>query len=419
MRQFFTVLRFELENYFKNKSFVVTTVILMVVFSALLVVPPLIPGLLKEKDPKPVSSVESTGSEERETEVLGIVYNTADKRNFKVFLENTGVIWKEYNSKKTLENAVENNRLDAGFVMNGWDNFTYVVKNRSMSDSRSEMFSQILSRWNKEKFYQSLMDRGISKEEIADAERFQVTSEELVLGKDSVNNYAYTYILIFAIYFLILFYGQMIAVSVTNEKSNRAIEILVTSVNSNSLIIGKVIAGALSGIVQMGLILGSGMVSYHFVKEKWGEILDVLFDIPAKIWIAYIFFGLLSYLLYSLIFGALGALVSKTEDISKSATPVTLIYVVSFFIAIFGMNSSDSMLMKVASFIPFTSGNAMFIRISMGNTQIWEILLSGAILLLTCGLAGWITAKIYRYGTLNYGNPIKLSKAIKDLKTEL
>ena len=84
-------------------------------------------------------------------------------------------------------------------------------------------------------------------------------SEMMILGKDSAQNYWYTYVLIFLLYFMIIFYGQMIAVSVTTEKSNRAIEILVTSVNSNSLIFGKVLAGAISGVVQAGIILGSAL----------------------------------------------------------------------------------------------------------------------------------------------------------------
>ena len=75
--------------------------------------------------------------------------------------------------------------------------------------------------------------------------RWLLTEE--VLGKDGEQNYWYTYVLVFVVYFLIIFYGQMIATSVTTEKSNRAIEILVTSVNPNSLICGKVLAGRLQG----------------------------------------------------------------------------------------------------------------------------------------------------------------------------
>ena len=412
MKQFFTVLRFELENYYKNKSFVITTVILMLVLSAIVVVPTIIPGLLDEKEPQ-----KETVMEEDKGEETGIVIQF-DNEEFKDYLDGFKITWKQYSDENELETAIKNKDIESGFVVRSPSDFVYLVEDRTMSDQRTTIFSEILNGWNKQCFYRSLIEQGIDADEISEAESFTVKSDERVLGKNSVKNYWYTYILIFAIYFLIIFYGQMIAVSVTNEKSNRAIEILVTSVNSNSLIIGKVIAGALAGIMQMFLILGSAFLSYALTGDKWGGRLDILFDVPPKIWVAYIFFGMLSYLLYAFIFGALGALVSKTEDISKSATPVTLIYVISFFIGIFGLQFSDSLWVKIASFIPFTSGNAMFIRISMGNTEVWEILVSGLILLLSCGGAAWLAAKIFRFGTLNYGNPIRLSRALKGIKEQ-
>ena len=239
-----------------------------------------------------------------------------------------------------------------------------------------------------------------------------------VLGKDGANNYWYTYILIFVLYFLVLFYGQMIATSITSEKSNRAIEVLVTTVDSTSLIFGKVIAGAISGIFQAGVILGSGLLTYHFTGAGWDYRLDFLFHIPAEVWGAFVVFGLLGYLMYAFLFGMLGALVSKTEDISKSATPVTMIFVVSFILTMTGMNDSSSLLMKVASFIPFTSSNAMFARIALGSVSSVEVVISAAILAATVVVLGWLAAKIFRFGTLMYGNPIKFTQALKKIREQ-
>ena len=155
------------------------------------------------------------------------------------------------------------------------------------------------------------------------------------------------------------------------------------------------------------------------MKEAWGGLLDFLFDIPTNVLVIYAVFAVLSYLLYAFIFGMLGALVSKTEDISKSSTPVLLIYIVSFMIAMFGMTSdSNSLLMKVASYIPFTSGNAMFIRVSMGSVATLEVIISAGILIASCVAAGMLAAEIFRFGTLHYGNPIKLGTALKKVKIE-
>lgn len=412
MKQFKTVLKFELNNYFKNKSFMVTTILLAVLVVGILVVPTFIPGLLKG------GSKENKETQEAEGEVqdtLGFYLSTTEIENPEPLLSMVPAKWRSFDSGDALKQAVEAGEIEAGFILNSSNSVTYVVNNLSMSDTYAELFEAALTQYKKQLY---LIEKGLTSAEAAEAESFVVHVTPEILGKNSVRNYGYTYVLVFIIYILIIFYGQMIAVSVTTEKSNRAIEILVTSVNPNSLIFGKVLAGAIAGVLQMVLIVGSGFGAYYAVGDAWGGKLDFLFQIPARVLAAYAVFGLLSYLLYAFIFGTLGAMVSKTEDISKSATPVTLIYVASFLIAMLGMTDSDSLLMKAASFIPFTSGNAMFIRVSMGSVAVWEIVLSGALLVTCCIAAGILAARLFRFGTLHYGNPIKLTRALKNLRQE-
>lgn len=415
MKQFLLVLKFELNNYFKNKSFVITTVLLALLVAGVVIVPTLIPGFLDDEvmEPEVDGSEEIiVDDEEIELDKLGI-YMESNEIEFNVLAGLYEAEWSQFDSKKALDEAVEFGAVDAGFVMKSPTEITYVVNNSSMMDYLGESFSYTLSEYYKQQY---LLDKGLTPEEIMEAESMYVSIEQEILGKDSVSNYGYTYILVFIVYFLIIFYGQMIATAVTTEKSNRAIEILVTSVNPNSLICGKVLAGAIAGVVQAALILGSGFVSYNVAGEKWGGILDVLFDIPANVLIAYAVFALFSYVLYAFIFGMLGALVSKTEDISKSSTPVLMIYIASFVIAMLGMTNPETLIMKIASFVPFTSGNAMFIRVSMGEVAVWEVALSAVILIASCVIAGVLAAKIFRFGTLHYGNPIKLKTALKKAK---
>lgn len=416
MKQFLIVLKFELNNYFKNKSFVITTVFLAVLLAGVIIVPTLIPGLLGDDSSasEPGVSEEIVIEEdldaEMERETLGIYIKQDADIDREVILASYPADWTIYESEADIKQAVEEEEIQAGFVIESATDVTYVVNNLAMDDYLAESFSMTLEECYKQQY---LLEKGLTVDEIIESESFYVNVEEEILGKNSVQNYGYTYVLVFVVYFLIIFYGQMIATSVTTEKSNRAIEILVTSVNSNSLICGKVLAGAIAGVLQAFLILGSGFGAYNLVGEKWGGILDFLFEIPANVLIAYAVFALLSYVLYAFIFGMLGALVSKTEDISKSSSPVLMVYIASFMIAIFGMINSDSMMMKVASFIPFTSGNAMFIRVSMGSVAAWEVIASAGILIVSCLIAGVLAAKIFRFGTLHYGNPIKLKTALK------
>lgn len=405
MKQFFTVLKFELGNYFKNKSFLVTTVLLTVLAIGLIVVPGIFMG---NKD----SGEKEDGESAKTLAIWDCKQQISDLNQLSMAM-GENITWKECKDAKEVKNLVENQEAAAGFVVEDLLHYTYVVENNSMMDSTDTIFSQVLA-----SFYRAhqLTEKGIDVQEM---ERLYYTMPESkmeILGKDSAKNYAYTYMLIMILYFLLVFYGQMISTSVTSEKSNRAIEILVTSVNSSSLIFGKVLAGAIAGIIQCALILGSAVSSYQVFRESWDHKLDFLFQIPGSVWAAFVIFGLLGYLLYAFFFGMLGALVSKTEDISKTSMPILLIYMASFFVAIFGMNDSDSIMMKVASFIPFTSSNAMLIRVAMGSVELWEVLISGILLAASCLAVGILAAKIFRFGTLMYGNPIKFTKALKGIK---
>lgn len=406
MKQFFTVLKFELNNYFKNKSFMITTILLALAVAGVIIIPTMIPGLLGGNTAK---------DKQEDFYALGICVNTAEVEGIDGLLDMVPAEWVDYEDEESLKKAVEDEVIKGGFVFNSPDSVKYVVMNLTISDRIAEDFEQAMSIWLRQQY---LTGKGLTAEEIQAADSLAPSITPEILGKDSAKNYAYTYVLVFSIYFLIIFYGQMIAVSVTTEKSNRAIEILVTSVNPNSLIFGNVLAGALSGIVQMIVILGTAFAAYGAFRDAWGGTLDFLLHVPVKVLAAFAFFGIMSYVLYAFIFGMLGALVSKTEDISKSATPVTLIYVASFLIAMMGLTDCDSMMVKVASFIPFTSGNAMFIRISMGSVAVWEIVVSGAVLLVSCVVTGMLAAKLFRFGTLHYGNPMKLTKALKGAKEQ-
>ena len=162
--------------------------------------------------------------------------------------------WMECTDESQLEDAVNNGDAEAGFVMEDLLHYTYVVENRSMTDTLEQAFSQAAASAYRS---QILEEQGLNAAEIDVLYQTQPEYETQILGKDSVGNYAYTYIMIMVLYFLLIFYGQMIATSVTSEKSNRAIEILVTSVDSNSLIFGKVFAGAIAGLIQCCLLYTS------------------------------------------------------------------------------------------------------------------------------------------------------------------
>ncbi|MEG0695311.1 MAG: ABC transporter permease, partial [Erysipelotrichaceae bacterium] len=308
---------------------------------------------------------------------------------------------------------IKQEKCTAGFIVNSYHDYKYVVNNTSMMNQDKALFDQAMSQnyqWNE---YTS---KGYDAQEVLKISNQIIQSSDVVLGKDGVSNYTYTYILIFVIYMMVLMYGQLVASNVASEKSNRAVEILVTSTSSDSLIFGKVLATATAGVIQVLMIWASAAFMYQINVESWNHMLDMVFNIPTAVIASFAVFGILGYLFYSFIFGALGSLVSKVEDINSSSTPIQIIFIAAFFVTFYGMNDIDGILIKVASFIPFSSFMAMFVRISMGSVSMIEVTLSLAILAASTVAVGYAAAKIYRRGTLMYGNSIKFKHALKFIR---
>ena len=223
--------------------------------------------------------------------------------------------------------------------------------------------------------------------------------------------------MIFALYMVILLYGQMVATNVATEKSSRAMELLVTSAKPTSMMFGKVLASCLAGLIQLIAIFGSAVLFYNLNRSYWGEnmIIDSIFNIPASLLVYMLVFFILGFLIYAFMFGAVGSTATKLEDINTSVMPITMLFIVAFIVVMMSMTSGevDNPAMIVCSFIPFTSPMAMFTRIAMSTVPWYEIAISIAILVGSTIGVGVISAKIYRMGVLMYGTPPTIGNLIK------
>lgn len=403
MREFLTVLSFELMTYFKKKAFIISTLLLCAIIVVVLVFPN-------------IMDIFSSDSDEGDSDMVEYNYGLVDEGNImnqELKLSFFGDGMKDYTSIEELEEDVDSGSISAGFVINSPLDYEYVIKNNEIFDSNSFVFEEAF------KANYRLMEsgsRGLNYELFADLIEPEIESETRILGTDSANNYMYTYILVFALYFIIIIYGQIVASAVAAEKSNRTMELLVTSTDTTYLIFGKVIGGALAGIIQFTLVLGTGLISYKLNADAWDYDLDFLFDIPANVLIAFALFGIMGYLFYAFIYGAIGALVSRTEDVNTSATPISILFIGVFMVSMLGMQNTSGMVLRVASFLPFSSFMAMFVRIAMGTVSSLEVIASFLILVVSTIIIGVLASRIYRAGTLMYGNPVKLKDAFKLLK---
>ena len=410
MKQFGKILKFELKGYLRNKIFVGITIFLVVAIAVVMFIPNII------------SAFESDDEGADSTAELPVMLIYAEDENLSAIVkEYFGNAFVDYNIKVAegsvddVKSEITSGGAECAFVMNSASSYTYYVNNLSMYDMNTEVAGTVL-----QEVYRmtAMVQNGLTPEQAGAIMSVQIESNTETLGKDQMQNFFYTYIMIFALYMVILLYGQMVATNVATEKSSRAMEVLVTSAKPTSMMFGKVLASCIAGFSQLVLVFGTAILLYNVNKDALSNpLISSIFDIPIELFIYLIVFFVLGFLIYAFMFGAIGSTASKLEDINTSVMPITFLFIIAFMVVMFSMSSGsvDNTAMLVCSYIPFTSPMAMFTRICMSTVAWYEIAISIAILIGSTIGIGVLSAKIYRVGVLLYGTPPKFGRIIKNV----
>lgn len=412
MKQFFTIFKHELSQYFKNKIFVITTLILILAVSGFLFAPRIGEIINKSK------SAET--SEEKKSEVLV----KSDNTDLEKLLPAIAASFPQQNVKITNESVdeikkqIKDQSVEFAFVLSAdLKSYTYLANVSALLDPNLNTMDNLLKTLYSHAY---LKKHGLNDTQIAEVQNPNITHTIESISEDGTKNFWYAYVMVFVLYLVIMMFGQKVAMSVVTEKTSRAMEVLITSASPVALMFGKILASSVAGIIQIIAIFGSAFVSYNINKSYFenNAVMNTLFNFPASLVGYLLIFFLLGFLIYSFLFGAMASTVSKIEDLSSVVMLIQIIFVAGFVISTNAMTSGDvnSDLMKGLSLFPLTSPMAMFTRIAMSEVPGLEILLSVAFLILATILIGYIAAKIYRVGVLMYGTKPTLGKIIKAIR---
>ncbi|MBN8588101.1 MAG: ABC transporter permease [Rhodothermia bacterium] len=242
----------------------------------------------------------------------------------------------------------------------------------------------------------------------------------------------------FLIYMMMLIYGSLVMQSVIEEKLNRVMEVLISSVRPFDLLMGKVLGMGALGMVQMLAWSGLSMA----MTTAMGPLLLLFFD-PKKmnlpdtasqqqvlesagfaipelspmlfVWFVLFFIG--GYLLYASYFAAIGSAVESPQDAQQLMMPITFLIIVPMLFINTVIMNPDSTMAMVLSIIPFFSPILMPARIAATDVPFWEPALAFILLAATFVGAIWVSARIYRIGVLSYGKKPKMSDLLKWIRT--
>lgn len=421
MKQFFSVFKFEFQTHVSSKSYIVITIIAMAVSIILSFMPTFFGNIGNALG----------GSEDMSDQPVLVKFDemnflTQEDKEKELNLLSSQLV--DYTFKETDETADNIRRIIAdgknmhyAIIFDSKTEINFIVEKVSLDNSFVRTVEDIL---NTKAKMEVMSEYGISSEEAANLlySDDYITSHVDVTSSDQTESFWYTYILLFALYMAIMMYGQLIAQNVASEKGTRAMEMLITSAKPTSLIFGKVIAGACAGFLQLLLIFGTAFYSYKFSDVSADGIIGKMIGIPFDVLLYALLFFVLGFFFYAFIYAALGSLANRIEDISMLITPITLIYVIAFIVAMLSMSSGnvDSTLMKVCTYIPFTSPMILFVRITMGNISNLTIVIGILVLIAFVLIIGVIASKIYKMGVTMYGNTPKFRNLLKlrKLKTK-
>jgi len=302
-----------------------------------------------------------------------------------------------------------------------------------------------------------LSKAGITQEVIedanqnVDAQTYSLDDEGKSQSSSTMAAYVAGYAAAFLLYIFILIYGAGVMQGVMEEKSNRIIEVIISSVKPFHLMMGKILGVAAVGLTQFLLwaVLSLGVTTatqaiFGFnrftatqevmnkqieqddpelkkeMEKQQNSTLQMVqtFKESAEslplmqIFLCFIFYFLGGYLLYSSLYAAIGASVENQQEAGQFTFPVMLPIIAAIFFAQLAINQPDGQLAFWASMIPFTSPIVMMARIPFG-VPAWEIALSMALLVLGFVGTTWLAARIYRIGILMYGKKVNYKELSK------
>lgn len=406
MRDILKVFSFEFKKQIRTKSYIVSLIVMAAIILGI--------GFFMRYFAK--NEIENS----LETKNIGII-SELDKNELDKIYENYIL----YNSEDEIKNAIENEDIEYGIVLRDLDDVKIIV-NRIGTDSLTGGYTDELKNYIVDK---NLAENNLSLEKIENMkDEIKIKEEIETLQDTNAIIFVMSFVSTLAIYMLILISGTSIANSITGEKSDRTMEILLSSTSPDALIHGKVLSSLVSTLLMLVVIIIASIFAFIinidlFLMESSPEIALEMgsmsnidpqyianalsgadFNMSPMVFISALVFFITGYILYVYIYAALGATANRIEDLNTALTPVMVIVIAVYFATYMSMPNPDGQLMKVLSYIPFSSVFVAYIRYSLTDMGNLQLLISYGILLLTTIIFTKLSVKLYRMSSLNYGN---------------
>ncbi len=417
------IIKREYLNKVRNKSFIVMTFLSPMIMIALIAVVAYLSQVNNDKK-RVISILDETG-------VVSEVFENTENTTY-TLLSDTGL-----ETAKALVKA--NETFGLLYIKKSSDTLNLVETVNFYSDESPSVsiISNLERKVEKRLSDIKLQNDGVDIEQIRASKTTLNIAQETFSGEktskiDSYLKLAFGGAAGYLLFMFIIIYGNMIMRSVIEEKTSRIIEIIISSVKPIQLMMGKIIGTSLAGVTQFVIWILLGSVLLFVVSAIFGidmmqiqspqqeminqamatsdaqniaqDLINGFINLPIlNLCIAFLFFFIGGYLLYSSFYAAIGAAVDNETDTQQFMMPILMPLVLAVYVGVFTViEDPHGTISTIFSFIPFTSPVVMLMRIPFG-VPIWQQLVSFGLLVCTFVFTVWFAAKIYRVGILMYG----------------
>lgn len=403
MKDLFIVTKFTMKDMLQRKSFIITTIIFLIMIVVGFNIPNFMKMLNKDSDVNKIEIIDSGNVFEGTLESLKDL-----DTGYEIQILN-----EDY---EKIKEKIENEEIDSAIIVEKQDEnikIKYIVKSATMMSGVPE---NIISTLNTLYTNIQINKLGLTEEQLKSiTPNFEFALEQT--DEEASRNVYAMMLLSLVLFYAIYFCAYQVSSSITTEKTSKIIETLVTSTSPKTIVLGKTLGIGIVGLLQMILLVGTALISAKTFLEP--GILDSIIDVSkitpylGIITIIYFIFG---YFEYALLYALTGSTVSKPEDIQSANGPVAILAVIGFYLSYFTMMNPASELNVFASMFPISSPFCMPFRIMMGLAKPTDVIISIVILLITGIIIAKIAIKIYSNAILNYGTKMSFNDIVKMYK---
>lgn len=403
MKDLFTVMKFTMKDMVKRKSFIISTIIFLVMIIVGFNVPKILKSIKGEDTVDKLLIVD-------ESNVFEGALESLKKLDTGYEIEIANLKYDEVKEKiqsEEIESAIFVEKQEKNIKIK------YIVKDATMME---EVPEDIISTINTLYTNIKISKLGLTEEQLKSiTPNFEFSLEQT---DEKANGNVFAMMLLsIVLFYAIYFCAYQVSSSITTEKTSKIIETLVTSTSPKTIVLGKTIGIGMVGLLQMILLVGTALISAKVFLEPGmiEQVLDMSAITP-YLGIVTIIYFILGYFAYALLYALTGSTVSKPEDIQSANGPVAMLAVIGFYLSYFTMMNPTSEMNIFASLFPISSPFCMPFRIMMGLAKPTDVLISIAILVVTILVIAKVTIKIYSNAILNYGTKMSLKDIIKVYK---